>query len=173
MANRLTLIGYRACGKSTVGRLAAARLGWPFIDADHVLEERLGCSISAFFARHGEAAFRDHEEAIVAELLAGPAPLVLATGGGAVIRPATRTCLKTHGGLVVWLQATPALVQDRLRRNLGGRPSLSSASPVDEAPRIMAEREGWYREVATAILDATQPAQELADALVRMVTEGM
>lgn len=169
MSTRVTLVGYRACGKTTVGRLVAARLGWPFLDADQELEQRLGCSIAAFFAAQGETAFRDREEALLAELLAAPGPRILATGGGAVIRAATRARLRDQGGLVVWLQADPGVVQARLRRNLGGRMSLSGASPVDEAPRIMAEREPWYREVAGLALDAAGSEDALAAAVVQAV----
>lgn len=170
MTQRVTLVGYRACGKTTVGRLVAARLNWPFIDADHELEQRLGCTIAAFFAAQGETAFRDREEALLAELLATPGPQVLATGGGAVIRAATRARLKTQGGLVVWLHADPTVVQARLRRHLGGRMSLTGSSPVDEAPRLMAEREPWYREVAGLMLEAQSTENGLADAVVQALT---
>jgi shikimate kinase len=169
MNRRVTLVGYRACGKSTVGRLMAARLGWPFVDADQELERRLGMSIADLCAARGEAAFRDQEQALLAELTGMAGPQVLATGGGVVIRSANRERLRSHGGLVVWLRAAPAVVQERLRRNPGGRMSLSGASPAEEAPRIMAEREPWYQEVAGLVVEATGSEQALAEAVVRAV----
>lgn len=169
MHTRATLVGYRASGKSTVGRLAASRLGLPFVDADHELERRLGTSIGAFHAAHGEEAFRDRESALLAEMLDSDGPCILATGGGAVIRPGNRERIVARGGLVVWLRADPAVVQARLRRNLGGRMSLSGASPVDEAPLIMAEREPWYRGVAGLTLDASAPEDASAEALVQAI----
>ncbi len=96
----ISLIGLPGGGKSTVGRQLARRLGARFLDADTVLEERIGMPIRSFFDAHGEAAFRDMEEQIVDELTSGPAPegqpsaLVLATGGGAVLREPNRKRLK-------------------------------------------------------------------------------
>lgn len=170
MMSRLSLVGYRACGKSTVGRLVAHHLHWSFVDVDTALEKNLGMPISAYFSLHGESAFRDQEETVLAHLLGTPEPRILATGGGAIIRPQNRERLRTHGGLVVWLKADPEVVQNRLRHDLGNRPSLSGASPVDEAPRIMAEREAWYREVASVILDASLSPEILAQDLIARLT---
>ncbi|NOJ99684.1 AAA family ATPase, partial [Corallococcus coralloides] len=84
----VVLIGLPGSGKSTVGRQLARRLGLPFTDSDHVIEQRIGGSIRGFFDREGEAAFRDLEEDVIRQLTEDAAPRVLATGGGAVIRPA-------------------------------------------------------------------------------------
>ena len=86
MQTRCALVGMPGSGKSTVGRQLARRLGLPFIDMDHLLEQRLGCSISSFFEQHGEPAFRDHETALLAELAAESGDMVLSTGGGVVVR---------------------------------------------------------------------------------------
>jgi shikimate kinase len=163
---RLTLIGYRACGKSTVGRLVAARLAWPFVDADHAIEERLGEAIAPFFRRAGEAAFREVEATVLATLLAGEAPLVLATGGGVVERQGNCDLLRERGGSVVYLRATAAVVQERLRHAQGGRPSLTGAGVAEEAPAIMARRDPLYRAVATHCEDSGPTAEGVADRLV-------
>lgn len=165
MHNRLTLVGYRACGKSTVGRLAAARLGWPYADADAVIELALGLPIRRYWAEHGEAAFREAEAAALERLLADEAALVLATGGGAVLREANRGLISARGGLVAYLHVPAEVLQDRLRRSHGGRPSLSGGSLVDEVPAQLAAREGLYRAIASATVDATRPLAEVADAL--------
>ena len=86
----IALIGLPGCGKSTVGRQLARRLGVAFVDSDHVIEQRLGCSIKTFFAREGEERFRDLEQATLDELTAGTTPAVLSTGGGAVLRAPNR-----------------------------------------------------------------------------------
>lgn len=170
MSNRLTLVGYRASGKSTVGRLAAARLGWPFVDADTAIEAALGMPIARCFAERGEAAFRAVEQETLARLLAAPGALVLATGGGAVLHQANRELLQAKGGLVVYLHAPATALQARLRRNAGARPSLTGAAVADEVPAILSLRDPLYRAVAGAVLDATQPAIRVADELCRLST---
>ena len=87
-AMRCALIGMPGSGKTTVGRQLARQWHLPFIDSDHVIEQRLGCTIKQYFAEHGEAAFRDVEQQVLAELLAATAPCVLSTGGGSVLRAA-------------------------------------------------------------------------------------
>lgn len=166
---RLTLVGYRACGKSTVGRLVAARLGWPFIDADVDLEARLGMGIAAFFASRGEPAFRDAESAALGEILGKSGALVLSTGGGCVLRAENRGTLRANGGVVAYLHAPAEVLQERLRRDAGGRPSLSGVAVADEVPRILAQREPLYREVADAVIPADRPANAVAEALVALV----
>src|SRR5581483_8052208 len=86
---RIALIGYRGSGKSTVAQELAARLGWTWLDADTVLEERAGCTIHEMFLREGESAFREREAALLVELCALPR-LVLATGGGVILREDNR-----------------------------------------------------------------------------------
>src|SRR6516165_2073932 len=109
----IALVGYRASGKTVVGRILAERLGRPFIDADRLLEARLERTIRQVFAERGEEWFRDAEEALLREIC-GMSGAVLATGGGAVLRPANRALLKSFG-LVVWLAADPAELRARLR----------------------------------------------------------
>lgn len=169
MLNRLTLVGYRACGKSTVGRLLAARLAWPFIDADQAVEGRLGTSIAECFRVRGEAAFRAVEEEVIADLLAADGPLVLATGGGAVLRAATRARLRARGGMVVYLEASAAVVQERLRHHAGGRPSLTGGNLADEVPAILAVRDPLYREVAGHIEPTGTSPAAVADRLAALI----
>lgn len=170
MTHRLTLVGYRACGKSTVGRLVAARLGFPFADADHEVEAALGMPIRDYFAAHGEAAFRDVEAAALQRLLGGSRALVLATGGGAVLRESNRALLAERGGLVAYLHAPAEALQERLRRSAGGRPSLTGANVADEVPALLAQRDPLYRAIAGAVVDATRPTTAVADELWRLAT---
>jgi len=167
--SRLVLVGYRACGKTTVGRLLAARLSCPFLDADHELERTLGMSIAAFFGVQGEAAFRDRESAALASLLAQPGPWVLSTGGGVVLRPGNRATLAASGTRVVYLHAPADVLQGRLAADAGGRPSLTGAGVVIEVPRLLAERDPWYRAVASTVVDARQSPAAVVAELLRLV----
>ena len=104
----ITLVGMPGGGKSTVGRHLARQLGWAFVDSDSEIEKRIGCSVREFFDREGEDAFRDIEQKVIAELTSRSqaAGLVLATGGGAVLRRVNRENMR-HGGTVVYLRCAP------------------------------------------------------------------
>lgn len=129
-------------GKTTAGKSVARRLGTSFEDSDLVFTERFG-PIPDFFASHGEAAFRRHEHQIIAERLAlGGVCDVIALGGGAVASPETRKVLKSH--IVVFLQVS---LQSAITR-VGSDPNR----PVMRSPDLyerFAQRQEWYREVAT------------------------
>ena len=102
--SRIVLTGFMGSGKSTVGPLIAARLGWQFVDVDNVIEAETGATIADIFARHGEGAFRDLEHATISRLATGEG-LVLALGGGAIEREATRELLlNASGTLLVHLE---------------------------------------------------------------------
>ncbi len=112
-------------GKSTVGPLLAARLGWSFIDVDDVIEAEAGTTIAELFARHGEAAFRERERATIARLAAGDS-LVLALGGGAIENEATRSLLlATSGTLLIHLEVELATTLKRCQGTEHSRPILA------------------------------------------------
>lgn len=142
-------------GKSTVGRQLSRRLQLPFFDSDHLIEERLGCTIKDFFAREGEAAFRDVEQQVIGELAAGP-DCVLATGGGAVLREANRQCLRnsTH---VVYLHSSAEEVHRRVRHNQA-RPLLQVDDPLGRLRTLLAERDPLYRETAHFTIETGRPS---------------
>ncbi|MBC5784547.1 shikimate kinase [Ramlibacter sp. USB13] len=151
----LSLVGMPGSGKSTVGRQLSRRLGLPFFDSDHLIEERLGCSIREYFAREGEAAFRDVEEQVLRELAQGPSAVV-ATGGGAVVRPATREALRA-GGKVVYLRSSPEELHRRLRHDTQ-RPLLQVADPLAKLRALHAERDPLYREAAHFHIETGRPS---------------
>lgn len=142
-------------GKSTVGRQLSRRLRLPFFDSDHVIEQRLGCSIREYFAREGEAAFRDVEQQVIAELAAG-ASCVLATGGGAVLRQPNRECLRACGQ-VIYLRSTPEEVFRRVRHD-GNRPLLQVEDPLTRLRALYAERDPLYRETAHFVIETGRPS---------------
>jgi shikimate kinase len=122
---RIVLTGFMGSGKSTVGPLLARRLGWSFLDVDEVIEAEAGLTIAEIFARHGEAAFRDREQATIASLAGGDS-LVLALGGGAIEHPATLTRLvAAPGTLLVHLQVELATALSRCGGGKQTRPLLA------------------------------------------------
>lgn len=159
----IILIGLPGSGKSTVGRHLARRLDLPFFDSDHVIEERIGCPIREYFAREGEAAFRDVEEEVIRELTDGPNG-VLATGGGAVLRPANRQRLH-QAGKVIYLRSAPEEVHRRVRHD-GNRPLLQVADPLARIRELHAERDPLYRETAHFVIETGRPS---VPTLVNMV----
>jgi shikimate kinase len=122
---RIVLTGFMGSGKSTVGPLLAARLGWKFQDVDEVIEAEAAATIAELFARDGEAAFRERERTTIARL-AGEDALVLALGGGAIENAATRALLLTAPGtLLVHLDVELATTLERCRGTENLRPILA------------------------------------------------
>jgi shikimate kinase len=161
------LIGYRGSGKTTVGRLLADRLGWAFIDADALLEERHRQTIREIFAAEGEAGFRDKEAGLLTDLCSR-ANTVIATGGGIVLRTENRSRLKSSG-FVVWLRAEPAELWERMQADpstAARRPALSVGG-LAEVEQLLAVREPLYRACADAeiAVDRVSPEQA-ADAIL-------
>lgn len=142
-------------GKTTVGRTVAKRLDYPFFDSDHELEARCGVRIPVIFEHEGEAGFRDRETQVIAELT-GRRGIVLATGGGAVLREANRAALKANG-TVVYLRASPHDLWLRTRHDRN-RPLLQTENPKARLEALYAERDPLYREVADFIIETGKPS---------------
>ena len=147
----LCLVGLPGAGKSTLGRQLARRLSKTFIDADAELERKLGVTIPTIFEIEGEASFRDREEATLAEI-ATLSNIVLATGGGVVIRPANRDRLRING-TVVYLHAVPETLRERTRRSRQ-RPLLNTTDPFARLVELYAVRDPLYREVAECVVES-------------------
>ncbi len=150
----VALVGLPGAGKSAVGRRLAQRLELPFIDSDHVIEERIGCSIRDYFEREGETSFRDLEQAVIAELAAAPHGIV-ATGGGAVLREANRTALRS-GFHVIYLRSAPEDLFRRLRHDVK-RPLLQVADPLGRLRELYDARDPLYRETAHDVVETGRP----------------
>jgi shikimate kinase len=165
----LALVGMMGSGKTTVGRLAAERLGRPFFDSDQTIEERTGRTVAQIFADDGEPAFRALEAAVLAEALANAAPSVIAAAGGVVLDPANRHRLR-DAAWVVWLRADPAILADRVTKS-DHRPLLAE-DPEGTLLRLNREREPLYREVADRVvdLDHLKPAEVVERALKGLQT---
>jgi len=167
----LTLIGYRATGKTTLARLLAERLGCDWIDADVEIERRAGKSIRQIFAEQGEPAFRDLEGEVIADL-SGRDDFIVAAGGGAPLREESRTAMR-NAGHVIWLTASPETIHRRMtgdRTTAERRPSLTEHDPEAEIHHLLAQREPVYRESAHAEVDTEGKSPDaLVDEILGLV----
>jgi shikimate kinase len=159
----LTLVGMPGCGKSTVGRHLARQLDLPFVDADAEIERELGSPIRPWFEARGEAAFRDVEARVI-DALTRRDGIVLATGGGAVLRPENRDALqsRTH---VFYLRSTPEDLHRRLRHDTH-RPLLQVGDPLRRLRELYRERDPLYRRTAHYVVETPRPS---VPALLNMV----
>jgi shikimate kinase len=160
---RIVLTGFMGSGKSTVGPLVAARLGWRFIDADDVIEAEAGIPIAEIFANHGEPHFREQERATIARLAATDA-LVLALGGGAIETETTRTLLTSdERTLLVHLEVQLSTTLARCGGTEGSRPVLADQANL---ARRYERRLPLYRTAHISIpVDRLTP-DEVAETIV-------
>ncbi len=148
MPNLMTsifLVGPMGSGKSTVGRALARKIGYRFLDSDREIEARCGVDIPTIFDYEGESGFRDRETRMVNELSLLPG-IVLATGGGSILREENREYLKSRGHVIL-LQVD---IKEQLRRVSSdtNRPLLQTADPAARLRALMEEREPIYKSVA-------------------------
>lgn len=138
-------------GKSTIGRLLSDELGREFIDSDKVIEERSGANIPWIFDLEGEAGFRERETQVIEDLLLEPEPKVLATGGGAVLKPENRELL-VSSGVVFYLQTS---VEQQLIRTAKdkGRPLLQGDNPEAILRTLAEHRNPLYQQTAHFTVD--------------------
>jgi shikimate kinase len=148
----IVLVGFMGAGKTTVGRLLAAKLGVPFTDSDHVIEDRAGKPIPRIFTEDGEPAFRQLEHDVIADLLGGD-DLVLAVGGGAVEHARTRALL--CAAPVAYLRVSYAEAVNRVGSD-GGRPMLARPDITE----VYEHRQAAYGQVATITVDVDGRAPE-------------
>ncbi|MDR5906377.1 MULTISPECIES: shikimate kinase AroK [Halomonadaceae] len=164
----LFLIGPMGAGKSTIGRLLAAELSRDFFDSDHEIQGRCGADIPWIFEIEGEAGFREREEAMIDELTQRHG-VVVATGGGAVMRESNRRALRERG-TVIYLYTT---VEQQLRRTAKdrNRPLLQNGNPEEILRGMFAKRDPLYRATADLIVrtDRRGPRSVVSE-IVRRVT---
>jgi shikimate kinase len=143
--DRVALIGFMGCGKSTVGRLLAARLGYAFLDLDQWIESRQGRSIRQIFHESGEEAFRDLESAALREL-SSRRRVVLAAGGGAPLREANRDFFRRAS--TFYLQIS---FEEFLRRTAGNPDRPLRGRPLEELARLFESRLPVYRALGQPV----------------------
>ncbi len=151
----IALVSMPGGGKSTIGRQLAKRLNRDFTDTDAVIEQRIGCSISAFFEQAGEVRFRQIESEVLAESVDDSGG-VIATGGGIVLAEANRALLTRHT-TCVYLRSTPEELFRRLRHD-AKRPLLQVADPLARLRELFVERDPLYRKIANYVVDTGRPS---------------
>jgi len=166
-SQRVFLVGPMGAGKSTIGRLLSKELSRPFKDTDHEIEERTGADIPWIFDMEGEEGFRDRESSMLDELTQLP-EVVLATGGGAILREENRQYLASRG-TVVYLETS---VDQQYRRTLRdkNRPLIQQENPRAVLEALLKVRDPLYRSVADLIV-STHQGNPLA--VVRKICEFM
>ena len=168
VVDRLILVGFMCSGKSTVGRLAADKLGWVFVDFDEAIENRMEKRIVDIFRDHGEAFFRSLEAETTREV-AGLRQAVLAPGGGWVTQAELVDTLRPASH-IVWLRVSPEVVLERHAAQKGvNRPLLAVGDPLAAARSMLSEREPAYQAadavVETDGCDAEGVAVQVLDSL--------
>jgi shikimate kinase len=155
-------------GKSTVGRQLARRLDRRFIDCDAQIEQRLGMPIRAYFEAEGEDRFRDIEQQTISEMV-GQSGIVLATGGGAVLREANRAALRS-ASTVIYLRSTPEELFRRLRHDTH-RPLLQVQDPLRKLRELYRARDPLYRETAHFVIETGRPSVQTLVNMILMQLE--
>lgn len=166
---RLYLTGARGSGKTTVGRLLAAALGYGFCDLDHYLCSREGRSVSEIVAQDGWDEFRRLESAALVSASIG-SNLVFATGGGVILAPENRIFLKASG-TVIWLKASAPILNWRLSRNplAEQRPGLTSLGALGEIEKVLAERERLYADCCTHIVNGSGDPDQVCNEIMEVL----
>jgi 3-dehydroquinate synthase len=167
--NNIFLVGLMGAGKTTIGRLLARKLGKRFIDSDHAIEARTGASIPWIFEIEGEASFRRREADMIRELSAQQG-VVLATGGGAVLDPASRALLSERG-TVIYLRASVGSILQRTSHDKN-RPLLQTPDPRKRLEELTLQREPLYREIAHLVIDTGRPnVQSMVQTILDQLAE--
>jgi len=168
-SENIYLVGLMGAGKTTIGRSLAKRLGLSFIDTDKEIESRTGVTIPTIFEIEGEDGFRKRESQIIAEM-ATRTSMVVATGGGGVLRPENRANMRSSG-FVIYLNVPPQTLWERTRHDRN-RPLLQVADPLLKLTQLFDLRDPLYREVANLVVDGSRmSAQGVLQFLLKEVTE--
>jgi shikimate kinase len=161
--HNLALVGFMGTGKSSVGRLVAKQLRFEFIDTDALIESRVGRRISEVFATSGEAAFREQEQRLVAEL-GGCTRTVIATGGGLAADAHNLARLKQHA-VVICLWASAETIWSRVSGQTH-RPLLNDPDPLAKIRRLLETRETLYRQADVLVNTERRSLKEVAHQVI-------
>jgi shikimate kinase len=160
----LYLVGFMGTGKTTIGRIAAQRLGFELLDSDHEIERLCGKPVARIFAEEGEAAFRSMERRFI-EQGHPPSRTVVACGGGLVTQPGLLELLQKKG-VVICLHASIETVLERTAGH-SHRPLLNVEDPGARLREIYAQREPVYRRAGTLILTDARPLDDIVNHVMR------
>ncbi|ACB25748.1 XRE family aerobic/anaerobic benzoate catabolism transcriptional regulator [Methylobacterium sp. PvP062] len=165
---RVALIGLRGAGKSTLGKLAAERLGWTFVELNAEIERENALSVQEIFAIYGQEGYRRLEQAALRRLTEHPGPLILATSGGIVAEPLTYDLL-LQAFYTIWLRARPEEHMSRVREQGHLATTGDHASAMQELRAVLASREPLYARAPATVDTSNIPVQTMLDRLTAAI----
>jgi XRE family aerobic/anaerobic benzoate catabolism transcriptional regulator len=167
-AERVALIGLRGAGKSTLGRIAAERLGWSFVELNKEIDRTHGLSVAEILALYGQEGFRRREQAVLRALIARPGPMILATGGGIVAEPLTFDLLLSSF-FTVWLKAAPEEHMARVRQQGDLRPMADDRAAMQELRAILKSRAPLYARARVTVDTSGIAIEAAAERLIAAI----
>jgi XRE family transcriptional regulator, aerobic/anaerobic benzoate catabolism transcriptional regulator len=168
-SDRVALIGLRGAGKSTLGRIAAERLGWAFVELNKEIERQHGHSVAEILALYGQDGYRRREQTALRALVARPGPMILATGGGIVAEPLTFDLLLSSF-FTVWLRAGPEEHMARVRQQGDLRPMADDRAAMQELRAILASREPLYARARVTVDTSGIAVEAAAEKLIAAIS---
>ena len=171
-SSRIALIGLRGAGKSTLGRMLAEDLGFPFVELSHEIEQFAGCTVPELQSLYGMNAYRRYERRALEETIQIYSEVVIATPGGLVSDPATFNQLLSHC-TSVWLQAKPEDHMCRVQAQGDMRPMAGNAEAMEDLKAILATREPFYGKATFRVDTSAQPLGATFQELRQTVREGL
>jgi len=166
---RLVLVGFMGSGKSTVGPLLAARLGWEFVDVDATVETEDAASVAEIFRTKGEAYFREAEARVAARVLERDRVVVGSGGGWGA--SAGRLRALPRGTIAVWLRVSPEEAVRRVSGMRGVRPLLEGRDPLEEARRLLRQRESEYAAASVGVDTAGRTPEDVVEEILDAVRD--
>jgi XRE family aerobic/anaerobic benzoate catabolism transcriptional regulator len=169
-AQRIGLVGLRGAGKSTLGRMLAERLGYPFVELNRVVEQEYGASISMLIEMSGVSSFRRYERASLEKVIANHEKVVIATAGGIVSSPETYALLlrRTH---TVWVKAQPQEHMNRVMAQGDFRPMSENREAMSDLLAILDARSQDYAQAEATLDTSGRNVEQSADDLFKRVAE--
>lgn len=164
----IVLVGMMGCGKTSIGKALAARLGREFIDTDNIIEQKAGCTIAEIFERDGERKFREVEARTIQEMVAAEKNIVIATGGGAVTDPQTLDAIKAYA-IGVWIDADLADIEQRVAGN-SARPLLNQGDVSKKLNALLEQRKPLYQAMPFHVKNMQNEERKTVDAIVEKLS---
>ena len=168
IAPRIALIGLRGAGKSTLGRMAAEKLGWRFIELNKEIEREAGFSVGEVFSLYGQDGYRRYEAAALERIIAEPGAMILATGGGIVSEPVTFERLLASF-FTIWVKTSPAEHMSRVRKQGDLRPMGADKAAMTELITILQSREPFYARARMSLDTTNATLEQSLAALLRTI----
>ena len=166
--DRVALIGLRGAGKSTLGRMAAERLGWRFVELNKEIEREAGFSIGEVFSLYGQDGYRRYEAAALERIIAEPGAMILATGGGIVSEPVTFERLLASF-FSIWVKTSPAEHMSRVRKQGDLRPMGADKAAMAELITILQSREPFYSRARISLDTSNATLEQSLAAMLRTI----